>query len=151
MEARKNLEKSIEEENTKIWKSFYQSAQERSDKYYKMLEEEKKQNGKLREKIWKERGEYDEEVRNLVKQLRREGVPDDKHAISDKRRRQQEILEVEIEWESNQKNGEINGKNITGILGESWKSDFNNKKGEEITRWKDWLIKKIHEEVKLAK
>ncbi|RHZ37600.1 hypothetical protein [endosymbiont GvMRE of Glomus versiforme] len=56
-------------------------------------------------------------------------------------------------WESNQnKNGKVNEKTITELLGVNWENELKNKKKmEDILIEKDKLIKKIDDELKLAK
>ena len=86
-------------------------------------------------KLRKEREKMEQKFANLKKKLREKA-----------------ILEVELHWEENQKNGKVNGKTIAEFLGGGWKSNFDNKGGEEIIKEKDRLIRLIIEAAaKLAK
>jgi hypothetical protein len=138
---RKDLEKSIAEEDAKSWKSLYLSKEkalkedwkyfeEKQKKYEKWSEEERKENYKLREVIMRLRWQLEEEGK----------IPREKHDIDDEEKRREAIREVKLNWRVYSKNGKINRKTITEILWENWEKVFDTKEEEDIIIERDRLI-----------
>lgn len=132
---RMELERKMVEENAKRWNFLYQREKEMKEKHCELVAEKEK------------------EVRDLRKQLSEEGIPQDEHDISDSRRRKNAIIFVKKYWKSKQnKSGKINGRTIVEVLGgENWENIFKDKEGKDIMKLRDWLIKKIDDELKFLK
>ena len=120
------------------------------DENISLLEWEKKPEiQRIKEEIIKktygEKRELEKEISNLSIQLEKEcGISKDKQNVSDKRKREWAINDVETYWRVYSKNGKkINGKTITTVLWENWERTFDNKEGDDITIERDRLIKLI--------
>lgn len=131
--ARKDSEKKIAEENAKRWNDLYQ------------------QEKKNREMHCKKTAEREKEIRDLRIQLYKKGVLFEEQDISDGRRRKEVILIVKRRWQTQSKNGKINGLTIKEFLGEGWENNFDNRLGEDILKERNWLIKKIDNETQISK
>lgn len=156
----KESEKEQKKRTDDLWQKLQKETKERVELEKKIIKENEKRLNLLyqQEKEMKEKhrqlvSECEKEIIDLRNQLLAKGLRGDKHDISDRRRRKDAVWKVKKYWEKKQnKSGKINGRTITDVLGgEKWKDVLEDKEGEEILRTRDWLIKKIDDELELAK
>ena len=88
--------------------------------------------------------------RKYIKKLKKQ---EQKIAELTKKFQEKVILRVELYWKVNQiKSGKINNRTITEVLGKNWRRNLRDKKeSEDISIERNRLIKKIDDELKLAK